>query len=519
MITLPRKVTTWLLDQNFSRQVFHFASDVFDALRALRQEQAQQDASIAALEEEIANIDIDGGTPGAHASTHLPSGSDALTTAAAGTITPGATASAGSANSFARSDHRHAIAAFGDGSGEFCEGNDWRLGSTTSGTFTAGAATLDTSASLDFTARLTQNSTLTLTNGVDGRRGKVYVVQDTTGAWDLDFTASGRALLLEEGVDNTAPGAAAAANTVFDYDYQTINGTAYLVIRRTVLGGGLYVLDQIATSALGAFSMWIKLRGAYTGSAIRVRRSSDNAEADIGFTGTGFVDTTALLAHCNGSSGFVTTWYDQSGLGNNWTETSSTAQPRVVNSGVLDLLASHPGIRTDGSNDKLSRTDAFGLTGSPALTVGWASKTAGTSSTIAWSVGGSSANQFFAAFPPDASDSPAGAVLGQGGTAFRAFTGAVAQNSVGYHIAGKASSATPSAFTLEANGSALSQQSVGAGGATAMSMANTAARIGCHSNGTTNFCQETINCWFIFNAVLSGSDLTALRGSLAAHAA
>lgn len=77
MITLPRKVTTWLLNQDFGRQVFQFASDTFDALRALRKEQAIQDANIAALQEEVT---AGGGVPGAHASTHLPvSGSDPLT--------------------------------------------------------------------------------------------------------------------------------------------------------------------------------------------------------------------------------------------------------------------------------------------------------------------------------------------------------------------------------------------------------------------------------------------------------
>lgn len=44
----------------------------------------------------------------AHASTHLPGGSDALGTAAAGASNPGDTASAGTAASFARSDHVHA---------------------------------------------------------------------------------------------------------------------------------------------------------------------------------------------------------------------------------------------------------------------------------------------------------------------------------------------------------------------------------------------------------------------------
>lgn len=54
--------------------------------------------------------------PSAHASTHLPSGTDPLTTAAAGTILPDDTAAVGTANSFARSDHRHAIAAGTPGS-------------------------------------------------------------------------------------------------------------------------------------------------------------------------------------------------------------------------------------------------------------------------------------------------------------------------------------------------------------------------------------------------------------------
>lgn len=58
---------------------------------------------------------LDGAAPAAHAASHLPGGSDALTTAAAGTIQPDDTAAEGSASSFARSDHRHAIAAAAPG--------------------------------------------------------------------------------------------------------------------------------------------------------------------------------------------------------------------------------------------------------------------------------------------------------------------------------------------------------------------------------------------------------------------
>jgi hypothetical protein len=53
------------------------------------------------------------------------------------------------------------------------------------------------------------------------------------------------------------------------------------------------ILDGLNSSA--AYSLR-KLRTAYTGPAIRVRRSSDNTEADIGFTASGDLDQTALMA-------------------------------------------------------------------------------------------------------------------------------------------------------------------------------------------------------------------------------
>jgi len=77
-----------------------------------------------------------------------------------------------------------------------------------------------------------------------------------------------------------------------------------------------------------------KLRSAYTGSAIRVRRSSDNAEQDIGFSGNDF-DTAALSSFVGAGNGFVTTWYDQTTSGLNGTQTTSGNQPLIVEGGVV----------------------------------------------------------------------------------------------------------------------------------------------------------------------------------------
>jgi len=76
-----------------------------------------------------------------------------------------------------------------------------------------------------------------------------------------------------------------------------------------------------------------KLRNTYTGACIRVRRSIDNAEQDIGFVGND-LDTASLLLFVGVNDGFVTTWYDQQGS-NNLAQSTLNRQPIIVNSGSI----------------------------------------------------------------------------------------------------------------------------------------------------------------------------------------
>jgi hypothetical protein len=85
--------------------------------------------------------------------------------------------------------------------------------------------------------------------------------------------------------------------------------------------------------AAAAYSLR-QLTTAYTGSAIRVRRASDNTEQNIGFVNNE-LDTSSLTSFCSGTNGFVTTWYDQSGNGRNATQTTAVNQPIIVSSGSL----------------------------------------------------------------------------------------------------------------------------------------------------------------------------------------
>lgn len=96
------------------------------------------------------------------------------------------------------------------------------------------------------------------------------------------------------------------------------------------------ILD-VYTGAAAAYSLR-RLRGAYSGAAVRVRRSSDNVEQDIGFDSNGNFNESALTSFVGVNSGFVTTWYDQSGNTRDATQTTAANQPRIVNAGVVDKV-------------------------------------------------------------------------------------------------------------------------------------------------------------------------------------
>jgi hypothetical protein len=103
-------------------------------------------------------------------------------------------------------------------------------------------------------------------------------------------------------------------------------------------------------NAAAAYSLR-KLRTAYTGNAIRVRRSSDNTEQDFGFVNN-VLDTASLLTFCGAGNGFVTTWYDQSGNARNSTQTTAANQPQIVSSGSLLLLNTKGVIEFNGVTGK-----------------------------------------------------------------------------------------------------------------------------------------------------------------------
>ena len=109
------------------------------------------------------------------------------------------------------------------------------------------------------------------------------------------------------------------------------------------------LLDTYSGAAVG-YSLR-KLSSTYTGSAIRVRRSSDNAEQDFGFV-SNVLDTASLLAFCGVGNGFVTTWYDQSGNANNSVQSTAVNQCQIVSSGAMITDVTTGKITTTWTNDR-----------------------------------------------------------------------------------------------------------------------------------------------------------------------
>jgi len=121
-----------------------------------------------------------------------------------------------------------------------------------------------------------------------------------------------------------------------------------VALRNFVLGAG--PLNMISTPANVAYSLR-RLYCGYTGSAIRVRRSSDNAVQNIGFTVNGDLDTVALKNFVTTGSGFVTTWYDQSGNAKHLSQATAGNQPQIMAAGAILRQNGRPTVKfTVGSN-------------------------------------------------------------------------------------------------------------------------------------------------------------------------
>lgn len=141
-------------------------------------------------------------------------------------------------------------------------------------------------------------------------------------------------------------------------------------------GVDIPILD-LFTSAHHAYSLR-KLRTAYTGKCLRVRRTTTTPSVttttvDVDFNGNGTISLNSAITYVSGTATtatnlgqfcasivngytnpdivntnqniFVVTWFDQSGNSKNPTQSTAGNQPRLVNAGQLEVSGSKPAVR------------------------------------------------------------------------------------------------------------------------------------------------------------------------------
>jgi len=89
----------------------------------------------------------------------------------------------------------------------------------------------------------------------------------------------------------------------------------------------------------------------YTGSAMRVREDGTNTETDIGFDGSGNLDTAAIAAHCGSNNGFVRYWYDQSGNTRDAGQATAGSQPKIYNGTAVITENGKPALQLSGTQN------------------------------------------------------------------------------------------------------------------------------------------------------------------------
>jgi hypothetical protein len=126
---------------------------------------------------------------------------------------------------------------------------------------------------------------------------------------------------------------------------------------------GDYVDNHVALAEIRQAYGLSRLIDGYAGSAIRVERSSDNTQQDIGFSGDD-LDEAALTAFVGAGNGRVVKWYNQTGASSFYDLVEvGSAGPTIVSAGTF-----LGGMECDGVDDRMT-TGSMAALGTAAITV------------------------------------------------------------------------------------------------------------------------------------------------------
>ena len=179
-----------------------------------------------------------------------------------------------------------------------------------------------------------------------------------------------------------------------------------------------YLLGQLSAPSVGAFSL--RAVGGTSVLAVNVRRSTDNVKqdfyADLGSNLT-TVSNQSLASWLGGATGYVATWYDQSGSNNHAVQTTNANQP------VIQASTKGPGymVSFNGTSQYVTLTsDGYSLLNGIDFTLNTVTQRTAAKSTINYVFGTNTQNGNFQnvgiGFDNDTTLSPLGNLTNTGGT-------------------------------------------------------------------------------------------------------
>jgi len=167
----------------------------------------------------------------------------------------------------------------------------------------------------------------------------------------------------------------AKVDAVLKADIANFNGL-------TIPAAGVAPPLDTYTGAPVAYSVRL-LRTAYTGAIMRVRRDSDNVEADVGFDSNNELSLTSPISNRSDSqsytdfvdfvdhtgtpaNGFVRYWYDQSGNANDGGQATSTQQPKIYDGSFITNNNGNTAVQFIRTSSTSLSTPAFDM-----IDTGW----------------------------------------------------------------------------------------------------------------------------------------------------
>ncbi len=133
----------------------------------------------------------------------------------------------------------------------------------------------------------------------------------------------------------------------FEYDSSSALNSVSAPAARTGGGGGSSASGLLVDYPGAAAAYSTRQLISTATNAMRVRRVSDDQEADIDFDSNGDLNTAAIATHCGSSEGYVSKWYDQSGNGNDAEQTTHGSQPQIYNGSAVITDNGKPALKFD----------------------------------------------------------------------------------------------------------------------------------------------------------------------------